>query len=134
MACPADCDDPHLRVSCRGVVDASPRPPGGHGLTPNWSSSCLLHSPETGASCMRVRHSPGMIAMALGAAMSPCMAQATLPVRHAVAGGVVDVGWPALSRVTVAPYFQYIGGQRFVLRGVADVEQHAFVVADSTRR
>jgi hypothetical protein len=75
-----------------------------------------------------------MIAIVLGTALSPCMAQATLPLRHAVAGGAVDVGWPALSRVTVAPDFQYIGGQRFVLRGVADVEQHAFVVADSTRR
>jgi hypothetical protein len=40
----------------------------------------------------------------------------------------------ALCRVQIAPRYLYVGGQRFILKGVADAEQHFFVAADSARR
>ena len=39
----------------------------------------------------------------------------------------------ALRSIQVASGFTYIGGQRFILGGTADAEQHLFVVADSSR-
>jgi hypothetical protein len=39
-----------------------------------------------------------------------------------------------LCRVQIAPEYQYLGGQRFILQGSADAEQHFFVVADSAKR
>ncbi len=65
-------------------------------------------------------------------ALTPAHAQPdTLPLRHVVRPGRVEIGWPDLSRIEIASAYGYVSGQRFVLRGVADVEQHVFVVSDS---
>jgi hypothetical protein len=44
---------------------------------------------------------------------------------------VLELRVGALRAIEVAPVFEYVGGQRFILNGVADAEQHLFVVADS---
>lgn len=65
-------------------------------------------------------------------AFEPAPPQAdSLPLRHAVRAGLVEIGWPDLAQIAIADGFRYVGGQRFVLRGVADAEQHAFVIADA---
>ena len=55
----------------------------------------------------------------------------TMPLRHAVEGHVVPVGEGGIATLVVDTAFRYVGGQRFVLLGVADAEQHAFVAADA---
>ena len=55
----------------------------------------------------------------------------TMPLRHGVKDHVVHVGEGGIATLAVDTTFQYVGGQRFVLRGVADAEQHAFAVADA---
>ena len=55
----------------------------------------------------------------------------TLPLRHTVDGHVVPVGEGGIATLVVDTAFRYVGGQRFVLLGVADAEQHAFVAADA---
>lgn len=57
----------------------------------------------------------------------------TLPRRLTVAAGIISLRVGGLCGVQLAPAFAYVGGQRFVLQGVADAEQHFFVAADSTR-
>jgi|KBSMisStandDraft_5_1062788.scaffolds.fasta_scaffold71512_2 hypothetical protein len=54
----------------------------------------------------------------------------TMPLRHAVKDHVVQVGEGGIATLAVDPAFRYVGGQRFVLLGVADAEQHAFVVSN----
>jgi hypothetical protein len=74
----------------------------------------------------------GLIALVVGS-LTPAEAQPdTLPLRHVVRAGSVELGWPDLARVEVAGAYRYVAGRRFVLRGAVDVEQHAFVVSDSS--
>jgi hypothetical protein len=55
----------------------------------------------------------------------------TLPVVHAVRGSSIRVDEGGLATMDVDPAYRYVGGHRFVLLGVADAEQHAFVVANA---
>ena len=55
----------------------------------------------------------------------------TMPLRHMVEDHVVQVGEGGIATLVVDTAFRYVGGQRFVLLGVADAEQHAFVLADA---
>lgn len=57
----------------------------------------------------------------------------TLPMRHQPANGVLALDAGKLRQLGVGPPFTYVGGQRFILGGSADAEQHLFVVADSAR-
>jgi hypothetical protein len=57
----------------------------------------------------------------------------TLAVRHPPANSVLSLDAGALRRLAVRAPFAYVGGQRFILGGSADAEQHLFVVADSAR-
>lgn len=57
----------------------------------------------------------------------------TLPIRHRLVGNALHLSAGALRAIEVAPSFAYLGGQRFILGGTADAEQHLFVVADSNR-
>jgi hypothetical protein len=50
-----------------------------------------------------------------------------------VSGQVLVSGRDPAARLEFGPTFKYIGGQRFVLYGVADAEQHFFVDADKGR-
>ncbi len=56
-----------------------------------------------------------------------------MPLRYAPTNGVITVNFGSLRDLTVRPPFAYAGGQRFILGGTADAEQHLFVVADSAR-
>ena len=51
---------------------------------------------------------------------------------HTVRGNTLRVDWPGLSSIQVQRDYRYAGGHRFVLRGVADAEQHAFAAVDPT--
>src|SRR5688572_32804645 len=51
---------------------------------------------------------------------------------HAVRGNTLRVDLPGLSAIQVQRDFRYAGAQRFILRGVADAEQHAFAATDAT--
>lgn len=51
---------------------------------------------------------------------------------HAVRGNTLRVDLPGLSAIQVQRDFRYAGAQRFILRGVADAEQHAFAAVDAT--
>lgn len=59
-------------------------------------------------------------------------AQSPAPLRpqHAVRGNTLRVDWPQLMAIAVQRDFLYAGAQRFILKGVADAEQHAFGEAD----
>jgi hypothetical protein len=57
----------------------------------------------------------------------------TLPQRYASIANRLRLGIGALSAIEVSPTFTYVGGQRFILGGTADAEQHLFVVADSSK-
>jgi hypothetical protein len=56
----------------------------------------------------------------------------TLPLQLTVASGILAPKVGKLCRVQVAPGYRYVGGQRFILQGVADAEQHFFIRADSS--
>ena len=56
---------------------------------------------------------------------------APLQPAHTVRGNTVRVDWPALSTIHVQRSFRYAGAQRFILRNVADAEQHAFAEVDA---
>jgi len=56
-----------------------------------------------------------------------------MPLRYAPSNGVISVTFGALRDLTVRSPFTYVGGQRFILGGTADAEQHLFVVADSAK-
>jgi hypothetical protein len=64
---------------------------------------------------------------AIGAAQPPPLQPA-----HTVRGNALRVDWPGLATINVQRGFRYAGGHRFILRNVADAEQHAFadVAAD----
>jgi hypothetical protein len=49
---------------------------------------------------------------------------------HPVRGNTLRVDWEALSTINVQRGFRYAGAQRFILRKVADAEQHAFADVD----
>jgi hypothetical protein len=57
---------------------------------------------------------------------------APMPLAHPVRGNSLPVELPGFTSISVQRGFRHAGGQRFVLRGVADAEQHAFaeVAAD----
>jgi hypothetical protein len=57
----------------------------------------------------------------------------TLPMRHRPINGVLSLDAGRLRRLGVGAQFRYVGGERFILGGSADAEQHLFVVADSAR-
>jgi hypothetical protein len=58
----------------------------------------------------------------------------SLPLRHKAENGTLRVEMRSLSALAVREPFHYVGGQRFILKGVADAEQHFFVVADKEKR
>jgi hypothetical protein len=57
----------------------------------------------------------------------------SMPLRFAPSNGVITVNFGTLRDLTVRPPFTYVGGQRFILGGTADAEQHLYVVADSAK-
>jgi hypothetical protein len=56
-----------------------------------------------------------------------------LPLQHQVIGNQLPLNASPLLGINVDQSFTYVGGQRFPLFGVAEAEQHLFVVADSTK-
>ena len=54
----------------------------------------------------------------------------SLPLRHRVAGRVLSASIGPIRELRFAKEFRYAGGQRFILKKVADAEQHFFVAAD----
>jgi len=55
----------------------------------------------------------------------------TLPMRLRVTGNTVELSTGRLCQARAGREFRYAGGQRFILKSVADAEQHFFVSADS---
>lgn len=51
--------------------------------------------------------------------------------RLRVTGTTVELSTGRLCQARAGPEFRYAGGQRFILKSVADAEQHFFVSADS---
>jgi hypothetical protein len=51
---------------------------------------------------------------------------------HTVRGNMLRVDWPGLTSIQVQRDYRYAGAHRFILRGVADAEQHAFAAVDAT--
>jgi hypothetical protein len=66
----------------------------------------------------------------VGSVAAGAQPQAPLRSQHAVRGNALRVDWPQLAAIAVQRDFVYAGAQRFILRGVADAEQHAFGDAD----
>jgi hypothetical protein len=58
-------------------------------------------------------------------------AAARTPAR-AVRGNTLRADLPGLSSIQVQRDYRYAGGHRFILKGVADAEQHAFAAVDPT--
>jgi hypothetical protein len=58
---------------------------------------------------------------------------ATLQPARTVAGNVLTSSREPTASVRVDKAFRYVGGHRFILRDVADAEQHFFVVAGADR-
>jgi hypothetical protein len=56
-----------------------------------------------------------------------------MPLRYTPKNGVLTVNSGALRELVVREPFTYVGGQRFILGGTADAEQHLFVVADPAK-
>jgi hypothetical protein len=69
--------------------------------------------------------------LVVAAVMVAALAQSAPPLQpaHAVRGNSLRVDLPGFSSLNVQRGFRYAGGQRFILRGVADAEQHAFAEA-----
>jgi hypothetical protein len=69
----------------------------------------------------------------LGAAHDQ-VGQPTAPLTpaHAVKGSTLRVDLGTIETVDVSRNFRYAGAHRFILKGVADAEQHAFAEADPT--
>jgi hypothetical protein len=57
---------------------------------------------------------------------------APLTPAHTVRGNTLRVDLPGLSSIQVQRDYRYAGGKRFILKGVADAEQHAFAAVDAT--
>ena len=51
---------------------------------------------------------------------------------HAVRGNALRVELPGFTSISVQRGFRYAGGHRFILKGVADAEQHGFAEVDAT--
>lgn len=61
------------------------------------------------------------------------VASEALPLERVVEGQtILSTSDPAI-RIQIAQGYEYVGGQRFILRGVADAEQHFFVDADEAK-
>jgi len=58
--------------------------------------------------------------------------QPALTPAHTARGNTLRVDLPGLSSIQVQRDYRYAGGHRFILRGVADAEQHAFAAVDAT--
>ena len=54
---------------------------------------------------------------------------APMPLAYPVRGNSLRVDLPGFTSISVQRGFRYAGGQRFILKGVADAEQHAFAEA-----
>jgi hypothetical protein len=57
---------------------------------------------------------------------------ATLTPARTVRGNTLRVDLPGLSAIQVQRDYRYAGSHRFILKGVADAEQHAFAAVDAT--
>ena len=64
---------------------------------------------------------------------APASSSDTLPLRHRPVANRLPIDMGELAGIRVEPAFSYVGGQRFILGGAADAEQHLFVVADSSK-
>lgn len=71
---------------------------------------------------MRVALVVVLAALGAGVAAQPPALQPA----HAVRGNSLPVELPGFSSISVQRGFRYAGGHRFILKGVADAEQHAF--------
>jgi hypothetical protein len=71
-----------------------------------------------------------LVIVVIGAVAAQAPSAPLTPV-HAVRGNTLRVDWPSLSSISVQRDFRYAGGQRFILKGVADAEQHAFAAVDT---
>src|SRR5437773_11260628 len=60
--------------------------------------------------------------------------QGSMPLRHRPVHNLLPLRAGELAALEVSPAFTYVGGQRFVLGGAADAEQHLFVLADANKR
>jgi hypothetical protein len=69
---------------------------------------------------------------ALLAPLALVQSAAPLTPAHAVRGNTLRVDLPGVSAIQLQRDFRYAGGHRFILRGVADAEQHAFAAVDPT--
>jgi hypothetical protein len=76
---------------------------------------------------MRLTVTAALLVVSAAAAAQP---DAPLRPQHAVRGNTLRVDWPQLMAIAVQRDFLYTGGHRFILKGVADAEQHAFGAAD----
>lgn len=56
---------------------------------------------------------------------------APLAPQRSVRGNTLRVDLPGLATIQVQRDFRYAGGHRFILKGVADAEQHAFAATDA---
>jgi hypothetical protein len=68
---------------------------------------------------------PALCLVVLGCASGPS-AQENAPA-HRAAGQVLPVSRGSIRELRFAKTFRYVGGQRFILKKVADAEQHFFV-------
>lgn len=57
---------------------------------------------------------------------------APLTPAHSVRGNTLRVDLPGLSAIQIQRDYRYAGAHRFILKGVADAEQHAFAAVDAT--
>jgi hypothetical protein len=75
-----------------------------------------------------------LVAVWLAAAgAAHAQANDSLPIRYAPVGSRLRLDFGALAAIRVDSAFSYVGGQRFILGGTADAEQHLYIVADSSR-
>lgn len=66
--------------------------------------------------------------------VAPLLWQAPAPLTpsHTVRGNTLRVDLPGISAIQLQRDYRYAGGHRFILKGVADAEQHAFAAVDAT--
>jgi|GEM_PF-4558812 len=84
---------------------------------------------------------PGLLALGLTSLVltaHPAAAQDqppdTLPRQVPAGPGDLAPKIGKLCRIQIAPAFRYLGGQRFILQGTADAEQHFYARADTAGR
>jgi hypothetical protein len=71
-----------------------------------------------------------VVSLLAGAGLAAARQEAPLKPQHVMRGNALRVEWPQLAAIAVQRDFVYAGSQRFILKGVADAEQHAFGEAD----